>query len=110
MAKAALVDITELLRFYDELPEARRHASAVKGIAGEELSIALLLHYFAREGIKAEKVDGVPSTGRARGPRLDAWIHVWGSLRGTLYQVEVKSWSAHSLQGKAIPEVSGYRV
>lgn len=106
LTKRMLVDVAALLRFYDELPEGRRHASAVKGVAGEELSLALLLDYFGRRGKKAAKVGDVCSTGRARGPRLDAWIRVGTPSRGTLYQVEAKNWSAHSLQGKAIAAIA----
>lgn len=90
------IDRRALLRFFDEVPDdSCGHATAVVAIAGEELGLALLLDYFLKTGTPAKKLEGPCSQGRKRGHRLDAWVE-----RGsTLYQVEVKSWSAHSFGG-----------
>jgi len=102
-----------LLRFFDEVPEdSCGHATAVVAIAGEELGLALLLDYFSKTATPAKKLEGSCSQGRKRGHRLDAWVE-----RGsTLYQVEVKNWSAHSIGGTPLradaspQELSNFRM
>jgi hypothetical protein len=46
---------------------------------------------------------GPCSTGRAKGHRLDGWLKVTSGEALTLFQVEVKTWSYHSLGGRSLP-------
>jgi len=95
------VDCRELLRFYDDPQPGERGmtATAVNAVAGEELGLALLLHYFANSGVAAVHLAGPCTTGKVRGPRLDAWVQT----PEVLYQVEVKNWSSHSFAGTRFP-------
>jgi Nuclease-related domain len=91
-----------LIRFYDEpnswsceIEGRGSHVSAITGLIGEDLIIALLRHYW-----KAQKIDSHIHSYQCNqrkkvGKRLDAWI----LSDSTLYQVEVKNWSGHSLGG-----------
>ena len=101
-----------LLNFFDEVPDAsRKHATSIVSVAGEELGVALLVHYLATQGTQA-RVIGDCNQGTKSGVRLDAWVEA-GSV---LYQVEVKNWSAHAIGGRVLPidaspgEAARYRV
>lgn len=85
------LDINAALYFYDEDRAARRHANAVKTLAGEELGLALFKHYLDAHGRTAEILEDACT---CEGARLDGWIEVTSSP-ALLYQVEVKSWSVH---------------
>jgi hypothetical protein len=98
-----IVDVHELLSFFDESGEVAGHASAIKGVAGEELGFALLLEYFRRIGVVARRGPWVCTTGNAKGHRLDGWIVVSHTGSDLYYQVEVKTWSQHSLGGLQLP-------
>jgi hypothetical protein len=91
------VRLPELVHFYDADAEAHRHASPVKGLAGEELNIALLCECLKQQGMRVEIL---PERCTAPGNWLDAWIRAT-SPDGThvFYQVEVKSWSFHGFGG-----------
>jgi hypothetical protein len=100
------IDRLALLQFYDVVvpDENKGHASAINGIAGEELGAGLLKHYFensenSKATIRSEKCN----TGQNIGHRLDSWIEVDRSEGKILYQVEIKNWSAHSYKGKNLP-------
>lgn len=43
------VDITELIRFYDESREAGDHSNAIKAVAGEELCLELAAQHLRNE-------------------------------------------------------------
>lgn len=92
------MDIQRTLDIYD-LPDksVRRHASSLKAISGEEMNLAILLHFFrhARKHRDAQLIDVSCTT---TGARLDAWLHT-GGKEPILYQVEVKSWSVHGYGG-----------
>ncbi len=45
-----LIDRLALVKFFDDDPEASRHANAIKAVAGEELGLALLLRYLEKAG------------------------------------------------------------
>jgi hypothetical protein len=93
-----MVNRLELLRFYDDPIPAEKgmDATAVNAVAGEELGLALLMHYFTESGTEVSRLPGTCSTGKSHGHRLDAWVQT----PDVLYQVEVKNWSAHSLGGR----------
>jgi hypothetical protein len=93
-----------LLSFFDDSKDVAAHANAIKAVAGEELGFALLLEYFRRKGIVAESGPRSWTTGKAKGPRLDGWVVVTlPSGSDVYYQVEVKTWSQHSLSGRRLP-------
>ena len=93
------VNIRELIRFYDEDRAAREHSNAIKTVAGEELNIALLVHYFQSKGAKVDLLDDSCTAGARRGSWLDAWMCVSQTPDHFYYQVEVKSWSFHGAGG-----------
>ena len=95
------VNRKQLLRFFDERPPSSlHHATAIVAVAGEELGTGLFAHYLAGKGIQASVLPGPCTPGTRKGSRLDAWI----DAGATLYQVEVKNWSAHAYGGnKQLP-------
>jgi len=96
------VDIEELITFNDDSAEVAAHASAVKAIAGEELGLAFLKEYFRRQDAGVEILPERCTSGERKGVRLDAWLKLTVGLATKLYQVEVKSWSYHSLGGRRL--------
>jgi hypothetical protein len=91
------VKIPELLEFFDLNRDVRRHSSAIKGVSGEELCLAVLRQYLRETYRNAEFVDG---SCRAKGAQLDKWVKVDFPNEGTVhYQVEVKCWSFHGYRG-----------
>lgn len=101
-----LVDVAAVLEFFDEaVPGTGGHASAVVGVAGEDLGAALIVHHFESQGLTAEVLPDRCTQGTKRGKRLDRWILTDDAGTKTLYQVEIKNWSAHAIGGRAIRRV-----
>jgi hypothetical protein len=50
------LDVKALLDFYDSNRSVQMHSNAIKTVAGEELGFALLIEYFRRVGVIAEKL------------------------------------------------------
>jgi hypothetical protein len=99
-----LVDVEAVLQFFDERPlGSRRHATAIVAVAGEDLGVGLLCHYLRARQLRAEPLEGPCTTGKMVGSRLDRWLRVSGAGSETLYQVEVKNWSAHAIGGESLP-------
>lgn len=103
------LNIDELLLFFDERPmDSRGHASAVVPFIGEELGASLLCRYYRAQGCTARILTKkgtaiTPTPGTNKGGRLDRWVLTkTGDNDPTLYQVEVKNWSAHSYGGKVL--------
>ena len=105
-------DVEGLLDFFDEKPEwSVGHATGLVGIVGEDLNTACLQHYLESKGGSASVFrrsdTGRPlpvNTGGKRGPWLDRWISVkWPDQSTTVFQTEIKSWSAHAFGGTALP-------
>lgn len=95
--------LRELLNFYDyRVPSSNTHASAVNAVLGEDLAVALLVHYFKGDGLEVVALDEVCTQGTQRGFRLDKWIAVKSKKDSVIYQVEIKNWSAHSIGGKPV--------
>lgn len=97
----------KLLHFYDDPRSSEYssvgrggHVSAITGLIGEDLLIAVLMHYWESEGFHDSKQlpDSCKQPG-LQGKKLDAWL-----LRDpeTIFQVEIKNWSAHSKGGETI--------
>jgi hypothetical protein len=98
------LNVTELLLFFDEAPvDSVSHASAIVAMLGEDLGIALLQKRLRDEGIGttvALRPNGLPQTPMGAAGRLDRWLLSDGPKNPTQYQVEVKNWSAHAINGK----------
>jgi hypothetical protein len=97
-----VINISELLNFYDEDDSARSHANAVKSVIGEELGLALVNEHFKSQGARSEICTRKCTTGKNKGPRLDGWLKEIKPSGTTMYQVEVKTWSRHSFSGKPL--------
>ena len=101
------VKLKELVEFMDYNSMVRRHSSAIKGLACEELNLALLCHYLEHEA-RYKSVIKLKSSCTTTGSRLDAWVQCSNNESSQypeiLYQVEVKSWSFHGYGGgEALP-------
>lgn len=100
----ACFDIRQLLRFFDgEDDGARFHSNAINTLLGEELGCALFAHFLAASGYTPEILDDICTQGTLRGARLDRWVAATRGEQAALFQVEVKSWCAHSLGGRPLP-------
>ena len=98
------VDLSELLRFFDEVPEGSQgDATAVAQILGEDLGIALTLRALAERFGDSCIVARKCTTGKRKGPRLDAWLRATIDGHPTLLQTEIKMWSAHAIGGQKLP-------
>lgn len=100
-----------LLSFFDvKSPESRGHVSAIVGVVGEDVGIALLRKCLVEQHGTTSRViteGGVPkqpTNGTGKGPRLDRWLLAdeTRSSKRTLYQVEIKNWSATAIGGKEL--------
>lgn len=96
-SKPLRVNRQALLSFFNEgLDEANGHHTAITGMIGEPLAVALILHYLNRDGGNAHCVSTKVTTGKMKGNRLDAWID---DGKGTLYQTEIKMWAGNAIGG-----------
>lgn len=112
-----LVDVGALLAFFDEeATGSTGHASAIVAFAGEDLGAALVAHYFGSQGIRTEILPDKCTQGTKKGCRLDRWILADATQGPTLYQVEIKNWSAHAIGGRRLAraasssEVRQYKI
>lgn len=99
------IDIKKCLEFFDD-PLIGGHATAIVGMIGEELNASAFKHYMESIGTRAEILhdqNGEPlrvTQGTKKGKRLDRWIEIEGKDIKTLYQCEIKNWSATAIGGK----------
>ena len=92
-----MVNRRELLRFMNGWEEdANGHHTALISFLGEPLAIGLILHYLRQSHGEAACVSTKVTTGKRRGPRLDAWISLGDD---TLYQTEIKMWGGNAIGG-----------
>jgi hypothetical protein len=92
------------LNFYDfQVHDSIGHASAINAVLGEDLALALMRHYFLSLGYEFIALDDACTQGTNRGFRLDKWILLNRGKEKTIFQTEIKNWSAHSYQGKRVP-------
>ena len=105
-------DIEGLLNFFDEKPDwGVGHATGIVAVVGEDLNSACLQHYLKCRGGSATVLRNLKTgkcfpvtTGHTKGPRLDRWIRVeWPDRSTTVFQTEIKSWSAHGFGGIRLP-------
>lgn len=101
------IDVRKCLEFFDN-PSAEGHASAIVGVIGEDLNACAFVHYMNSKGRTTKilrdqkgRLLGV-TQGTARGKRLDRWIEVEEEGKKTLYQCEIKNWSATAIGGKRL--------
>ena len=97
------INIKETLKFFDERQNSRGHASAIAGVIGEDLNAFVFKHYMeSKLKDKTVKIFSGPVTQGTRvGKWLDRWIYVEGKDgTKTLYQCEIKSWSATAFGGQ----------
>jgi hypothetical protein len=88
------INLANLVTFYDDQPDARRHSNAIKTLAGEELGLALLEHYFQDANQQPQRIMQPctrPAGNGHPGARLDGWIKVTPQPNAdpVLYQVLV---------------------
>ncbi len=101
-ATSVSVNVRELLTFFDEVPvESKPHATAIVSICGEDLGRGLLRHHFESCGFQVQ-AEPRCTTGGKKGPRLDCWLKATKQDCEQLFQVEIKSWSAHAIGGKKL--------
>ena len=100
---------TELLRFFDERPEgSMTHAGSIVTVVGEDLNTACFVDYLDGIGAKGSVFNQRVTTGNRKGPRLDRWIDVrWPDNSRTVFQTEIKSWSAHAYGGEVLAVDAG---
>ena len=112
-ARLVTIDVQETLRFFDEKPEwsmsganGKSHATAMVAVFGEDLNAACFQRYIecthkgARAVVRPESV----TQGNRGGRQLDRWITVdWSDGSKTVFQTEIKNWSAHAFGGKTLP-------
>lgn len=100
---AKRLNLHELLNFYDhKVQSSNTHASAINAVLGEDLAVALLVHYFKGVGLEVVALDEACTQKTKSGYRLDKWIAVKSANESVIYQVEIKNWSAHSVGGKSV--------
>ena len=111
MARPLTLNVKDVLSFFDHISSTSNgHVSAVVGVVGEDLGISLLQRCLRdQRGIISRVItkSGMPTTptnGTGRGHRLDRWLlaDASGDQKRTLYQVEVKNWSATAIGGKEL--------
>lgn len=97
------LDLEQLLDFYDyRVQGSDTHASAINAVLGEDIAVELMRNHFEALGFKFQETE--PCTqGRQAGHRLDRWVHIERDGEESLYQVEIKNWSAHSIGGRRVP-------
>lgn len=103
-----VVDIRELINFFDINTEAQQDSSSIKAIIGEEFAFACMSRYFEGNGFESAQllVDHdsrrriACTTGGKKGYQLDGWFLVVKDGIKTCYQTEIKSWSFHGIGSK----------
>ena len=97
------LNLRELLNFFDcKVSSSIGHASAINGVIGEDLGVALLLKYFSDQKLNAIALDEPCTQKTKKGKRLDKWIVVTDAYSKIIYQVEIKNWNAHSFNSETV--------
>lgn len=95
------IDRVGVINFFDDPNGTSRHANAFVAIAGEELGAGLMKHYLENvAGGQVQVLPGSCTPGTQNGGRLDRWMLAQWPDREILFQVEIKNWSANSLDGR----------
>ena len=97
------LNLRELLNFFDcKVSNSIGHASAINGVIGEDLGVALLLKYFSDQKLNALALSEPCTQKTIKGKRLDKWIVIEDTDSKIIYQVEIKNWNAHSLNSETV--------
>ena len=97
------LNLRELLNFFDcKVSSSIGHASAINGVIGEDLGVALLHKYFSDQKLNAIALDEPCTQKTRKGKRLDKWIVIEDTDSKIIYQVEIKNWNAHSLNSETV--------
>ena len=97
------LNLRELLNFFDcKVSSSIGHASAINGVIGEDLGVALLLKFFSDQNHNAIALDEPCTQKTKKGKRLDKWIVIEDTDSKIIYQVEIKNWNAHSLNSETV--------
>ena len=97
------LNLRELLNFFDcKVSNSIGHASAINGVIGEDLGVALLLKYFSDQKLNALALSEPCTQKTKKGKRLDKWIVIEDTDSKIIYQVEIKNWNAHSLNSEIV--------
>jgi len=97
------LNLRELLNFFDcKVSDSIGHASAINGVLGEDLGVALLLKYLSDQKLNAIALDEPCTQKTKKGKRLDKWIVVTDADSKIIYQVEIKNWNAHSFNSETV--------
>jgi len=97
------LNLRELLNFFDcKVSNSIGHASAINGVIGEDLGVALLLKYFSDQKLNALALSEPCTQKTKKGKRLDKWIVIEDTDSKIIYQVEIKNWNAHSLNSETV--------
>jgi hypothetical protein len=97
------LNLRELLNFFDcKVSESIGHASAINGVIGENLGVALLHKYFADQKLNPKVLDEPCTQKTKKGKRLDKWIIIEDKNSKIIYQVEIKNWNSHSLNSETV--------
>ena len=97
------LNLRELQNFFDcKVSNSIGHASAINGVIGEDLGVALLHKYFSDQKLNPIVLDEPCTQKTKKGKRLDKWIAVSHKSKKIIYQVEIKNWNAHSLNSETV--------
>ena len=97
------LNLRELHNFFDcKVSSSIGHASAINGVIGEDLGVALLHKYFSDQKLNAIALDEPCTQKTRKGKRLDKWIVIEDTDSKIIYQVEIKNWNAHSLNSETV--------
>lgn len=81
------------------------HVSSITSLIGEDLILGLLEHYWENvHQARMEILKYICTTGKKKGPHLDAWVLKVQKEEKQLFQVEIKNWGANAIGGTVIPE------
>ena len=100
-----VINLKGLLDLYDHKTKNNIGCvSAINGMIGEDLAVALFLDYARGKKLNPAIVSEKVTQGSSKGVRLDRWLSVQECNKVIYYQTEIKNWTAHSYRGKSLPK------
>jgi hypothetical protein len=95
-----VINIDEIIMFYDLKGENHKYASSITALIGEDLISGIFKHFLQGLNYNSEVIILPENPKEKNGKWLDRWIIQKIENAVTCYQTEIKNWSAHSLGGK----------